>query len=566
MKRRLAQAILLACILTCPMPATLGMAAYIPYAAEAGSALTGEPDRVSSAQTVLHFLWLLQDSQDSGLVPLFEGTVDTTTYSNAMAAMAFLAEGETDRARRIFDAFAGQTDSCPACACQGAYQQFRLASTGLPKPTADPNDFWIGDNAWLLAALRQHRQVTGDGRYDALIARLTAWFVCLEGLTPDPGIYSGFRKNGDLMDFRHPEGSIDVYGALRGSDVEVVRASVKQWLDEAVWVPRDDCYDIGYMNWPALVTHNLPTDNVSWGYLALGPAYRCLIPYAEALTARTQDPYLIEVFDSHTDTYWTAARQNDDPSIVVDLARAQHGEGHDLVVQYTWEPDDEWFLFHRERDIDLAVTPGFVYHFWLKGDGSGNRFEVKLQNKTGEWYWYFLPLDFDGWRKVEVRYDQFSDFGNNGGVRLTEVTKVEYAVNNQSHQAATNSELRIGRMWYHDSGALRSYSVDGFAAFETEQNWLFVEGTGQMAAAYCVAGKTAEWQHYLGELTGELRPASIGDAQGLPNLLTGGVNRPVIESVASSWYIVATHCLNPFGFSEALGSYLPLILRSLSKN
>ncbi len=553
MKRTLAQVVLLACILACA----------VWTAPKAQAAPLYDSDTGVSEQGVLRFLGQLQDSQASGLVPLYEGAQDTTTYSNAMAAIAFVAGGEAERARRVFDAFAGQTDACPACACQGAYQQFRLASTGLPNPAADPNDFWIGDNAWLLAALKYHRQATGDVRYDALIGRLTAWFVCLDGLTPAPGIYSGFRKNGDLMDFRHPEGSIDVYGALRGSGVEAVRTAIKLWLDEAVWVPRGDCYDIGYMNWPALVTHNLPTDNVSWGYLALGPAYRCLLPYAEALTARTQDPYLIEVFDSHTDTYWTAARQNDDPSIVVDLARAQHGEGHDLVVQYTWEPDDEWFLFHRERDIDLVVTPGFVYHFWLKGDGSGNRFEVKLQNKTGEWYWYFLRLDFDGWRKVEARYDQFADFGNNGGVRLTEVTKIEYAVNNQSHQAAVNSELRVGRTWYHDSGAPRRYSVDGFAAFEMEQNWLFVEGTGQMAAAYCVAGKTAEWQHTLGELTGLLQPASAGDAQGLPNFLTGSINRPVIESVASSWYIVAAHCLNPFGFAESRDVYLPLILRSL---
>ncbi len=553
MKQMLAQSILLVCILAC--------LAWAAPAAQAEPA--GDPDTTASVQAVLRFLGQLQDSQASGLAPLHEGTRDTTTYSNAMAAIAFVAGGETGRARRIFDAFAGQTDSCPSCTCQGGYQQYRDAATGLPNSAADPNDFWIGDNAWLLAALKYHRQASGDGGYDALIGRLTSWFVCLEGQTPDTGIYSGFRKNGDLMEFRHPEGSIDVYGALRGSGAEAVRASVKQWLDQAVWVPRGDCYDIGYMNWPALVTHNLPTDNVSWGYLALGPAHSCLLPYAEALTARAQDPYQIEVFDSHTDSYWTAAKQNDDSSIGIDLTRAQHGEGHDLVVKYTWEPNDEWFIFHRERDIDLAVTSGFVYHFWLKGDGSGNRFEVKLQNKTGEWYWYYLPLDFNDWRLVEVRYDQFADFGDNHGVRLAEITKIEYAVNNQSHHAAVNSELRIGRTWYQDSGAPRSYSVDGFAAFETEQNWLFVEGTGQMAAAYCVAGKTPEWQHYLGELTGLLQPASAGDAQGLPNFVTGGVNRPVIESVASSWYVVAAGCLNPFDPAGSRAVYLPLLLRSV---
>ncbi len=546
MKRAWAFVILMICALACPLNA----------------AQAGAPDTTPPAQTVLRFLERIQDAWPSGLAPLYEGADAATTYSNAMAAIAFVAEGEYGRARRIFDAFAGQTDACPTCACPGGYQQFRLASTGGPDPSADPNDFWVGDNAWLLVALKDYRQATDDGRYDALIARLTSWFVCLEARTPHPGIYSGFRKTGDLMAFRHPEGSIDVYGALKGLGAEAVRASIKQWLDQAVWVPRGDCYDIGYMNWPHQTTHNLPTDNVSWGYLALGSTYRCLLPYAEGLIARSQDPYLIEVFDSHTDSYWTAARQNDDPSIIVNLARAQHGEGHDLVVKYTWDSDDEWFVFHRERDVDLAITPGLVYRFWLRGDGSGNRFEVKLQNKTGEWYWYSRSLDFSDWRLVEVRYDQFADFGDNHGVRLAEITKIEYAVNNQSHHEAVDSELRIGRTWYQDSGTPRSYGVDGFAAFETEQNWLFLEGTGQMAAAYCVAGKTAEWQHTLGELTGQLRPASAGDGQGLPNFLTGGVNRPVIESVASSWYIVAARCLNPFDPAGSGDVYLPLLLRS----
>ena len=184
---------------------------------------------------VLVFLASLQDTPGTRLVPLFVGSDDTTTYSNAVAAVAFLSAGQVARARRVFDGLPAAGDPCPTCACSGAYQQFRSATTGMPRATMDPNDFWIGDNAWLLTALKQHRVVTGDQRYNGRITMLVNWFNCLENLTPASGIYSGFRRDGSLMNWRHAEGSIDVYGALKGLNAEPVRVSVKAWLDDAVW-------------------------------------------------------------------------------------------------------------------------------------------------------------------------------------------------------------------------------------------------------------------------------------------------------------------------------------------
>ena len=110
-----------------------------------------------------------------------------------------------------------------------------------------------------------------------MIDRLRDWFLCIEALTPDPGIYSGFLKDGELMDFRHAEGSIDVYGALADLDAELARSSIKSWLDEQVWIPREECFERGPDN-----RANLPTDHVSWGFLALGPDYSCILAEADS--------------------------------------------------------------------------------------------------------------------------------------------------------------------------------------------------------------------------------------------------------------------------------------------
>ena len=78
-----------------------------------------------------------------------------------------------------------------------------------------------------------------------------------------------------------------------------------------------------------------------------------------------------------------------------------------------------------------------------------------------------------------------------------------------------------------------------------------------MATAYCVAGDAPRYQRTMGELTELLQPVGTGPAHGLPNFLTGGINRPVVESVASSWYVIAGRCVNPFDPQRL--AYLPAV-------
>ena len=191
----------------------------------------------------------------------------------------------------------------------------------------DPNDFWIGDNAWLLTALKQHRVVTGDQRYNGRITMLVNWFNCLENLTPAPGIYSGFRKDGSLMNWRHAEGSIDVYGALKGLNAEPVRVSVKTWLDDAVW----PCGPARLLRRRFAQPRQLADRQRVLGHPGARAGLSCLLQHAEARTARTQDRYLVETFDRFTPGNWITATMTSNTSIHVNLARQQAGPAQVLA-------------------------------------------------------------------------------------------------------------------------------------------------------------------------------------------------------------------------------------------
>jgi hypothetical protein len=89
-----------------------------------------------------------------------------------------------------------------------------------------------------------------------------------------------------------------------------------------------------------------------------------------------------------------------------------------------------------------------------------------------------------------------------------------------------------------------------------------------MATAYCVAGQTEKWQHYIDEMKKLFIPAISREALGLPNFITGGINRPTPESVATSWYIIANQGVNPFDPPKSqlptlpIKIYLPLIFKN----
>ena len=125
------------------------------------------------------FLKDLQNTQ--GLLPTIPYGNLVSTYDQALAAIAFILADEIQCAERIFDYFesirVSELESGP-----GGFFQFR-SPLGVPAGRR-----WMGDNAWLLIALKNYPQ---SDKYTALITSLEYWLMGLDD-PADNGLWGGF--------------------------------------------------------------------------------------------------------------------------------------------------------------------------------------------------------------------------------------------------------------------------------------------------------------------------------------------------------------------------------------
>ncbi len=584
-----------------------------------GACETFEADRRDAASSLAALLG------SSAIVPVEEGATFGTTFVSAMAAFGFLLEGDDARALRILDAFSTGNrpgcsaclqasrdgdasvpadcaecgDPCPACACRGGYQQFRtLSGAPLPACGTDPctgpdarNDYWIGDNAWLLAVLEHHSLSRRSARYDELIFQLREWFRCVHAdtLAHDPdssGIHSGFDKNGAFRsdDPFNPEGNIDVLGALRRAELGelyperraafgAVRRAIERFIDERVWQPQTPgCFSRGPNN-----ASNLPADHVSWGTFARiadDDAYACLPRAYGGVGARTLDLSFIDTFDRPTFDqspsnesagYWAV-----DPKFPAStVVRAStNSTARTLEIGYDWGTStDAYFVVHRTQGVRLAVTPAFELTFSLQSsaldpDGKGPLFEVRLTGANGCDYWpgkvlATAPgsgeLPTDG--VVTLGYDDFNTHRGScpDDLSQTEIREIRIALNRRNDvRLPSAGTLGIGALQFTDQPA--PGTVDGLAGLEHDPpSRAFVEGTLAMAAAYCVADgcDSAPYATLLRDVT-ELGPNSLHATgeRGLPSEVRMGSNRWAPGAASAAWMIIAAHCFNPFAPAE----------------
>ncbi len=128
----------------------------------------------TNEELVLTYLKSIQDnfSNDKLLVPAQEDN-SGQTFNNALTAMAFILEGEKERAERILDFYADRVDQSNMDLnkqnfyynneARGFYQNIRLKSEGTGKPvySAFLCDRWMGDNTWLLFAYKLYEKKYG---------------------------------------------------------------------------------------------------------------------------------------------------------------------------------------------------------------------------------------------------------------------------------------------------------------------------------------------------------------------------------------------------------------------
>jgi hypothetical protein len=139
------------------------------------------------------FVKSLIDSR-TGLVKSTECEEWTTVYKNALAAMAFIHEGDIAAAEGIYDFFNSKYDAA-------TFQGFTKTWSSVTGEATTDTEYWQGDNAFLLISLNYYKQATGSlGNYQEMADGLVQWLAA-----------SGNTMDNTII----PEGLIDMFAALK---------------------------------------------------------------------------------------------------------------------------------------------------------------------------------------------------------------------------------------------------------------------------------------------------------------------------------------------------------------
>lgn len=244
--------------------------------------LVAETESSKINNNVVEYLKILQDisSEDKKLLPSMEDNY-AHTFNNALCAMAFILEGEKERAERILDFYSDATvvdnenitlqNFFYKGEARGFYQQVVLNDCEVPKyhriVGSYGGDRWIGDMAWLLIAYKFYEKKYGVGRYDRIISLLKDLLVSYYKPAKVGGyIQHGWRRDDKKLheNYGHEEGNIDCYAALKLCGEKKITKNIKKWLDNRLKRKK-----------------GLPLDLYSWRVLAFGKKYKDLLDIVE---------------------------------------------------------------------------------------------------------------------------------------------------------------------------------------------------------------------------------------------------------------------------------------------
>ena len=220
------------------------------------------------------YSWLENQQQASGLLGNQESDNFAGLYPNALAAMAFIHQGDYQKAEAIFDFYSWRYATEFGAGSPGGFHQFADASTGTIDQSSDR---WIGDNAWLLKALIYYRIKTGANYYDTMRNGIASWLMGLQDA--NGGVNAGYDSSGNLMNFYVTEGNLDVYAAFQWNPTE--QTAVKSFLDSQMWVAADQRFKMGS------TASDSSLDTCAWAVAALGPSYASTFNYTEQHFSRT---------------------------------------------------------------------------------------------------------------------------------------------------------------------------------------------------------------------------------------------------------------------------------------
>jgi hypothetical protein len=242
------------------------------------------------------YSWLCNMQQANGLIPSSEDGMHFSLYDNALAALAFSAYGDFGKAEKVFDFFNQRLES-EFQESPGGFGQMRT-SDGIPVDNKPRR--WLGDNAWLLIALNNYQNLSGNTKYLNLSTALSNWIISLQDA--DGGIWGGFDENGKRIS-KIMEGNMDAFNAIPG--YTTFHQKLISYLKNVRW---DETEKLP-IAWPENPKYRYALDNFAWGYCTfedfptevLTNANRFLTTQKSSLTNQLISGYC---FDEDRDVVW----------------------------------------------------------------------------------------------------------------------------------------------------------------------------------------------------------------------------------------------------------------------
>ena len=219
-----------------------------------------EPSRlVPPVKTIqydsLVYEWLMNEQLYNGLLESITDNNFVSLYDNSLAALVFIAKGDTSKAEAIFDFFNNHMDS-ELLSGTGGFAQFR-DRVGYPLAGSGR---WLGDNAWLLIALNNYKAKTKSDKYDKLSQNLNNWIRQLQDA--DGSLWGGYDPVSGVKTNKVTENMLDAFNALPGYDS--LHKNLLKYFNDVRW----DDYNKVLVSSPGDF-YKYALDNFSWGYCAL---------------------------------------------------------------------------------------------------------------------------------------------------------------------------------------------------------------------------------------------------------------------------------------------------------
>ncbi|WEV37419.1 SLAP domain-containing protein [Lactobacillus sp. ESL0677] len=240
--------------------------------------------------------WLSRMQLKNGLIESAEDSNQVSLYDNALSAIVFTANGDYDRAEKIFNFFNNHL----ATEFDGQYKGFAQFRDRNGVPVDNKPNRWLGDNAWLLIALNNYQAKTGSNKYEKLSNALATWIRSLQD--NDGGLWGGTDQDNHRID-KNTEGILDAFIAVKGYDS--FHQNILKYLKNNRYNPETGLLKTTNDNGKYMYA----LDMISWGYGMLQDYPKAALLKADMMyTSQTATANKNKVsgysFDVDRDTIW----------------------------------------------------------------------------------------------------------------------------------------------------------------------------------------------------------------------------------------------------------------------